>query len=155
MPTGCTGWAVRDLVLHRLQDAQRALVVLHTPAHGPADRDAVTYWRDRRPDTAGAANGRRRVRVNGCMFLDFGRPRGLYVETPAAAAHAAATVPPGTRVATQGHVLTAGGPSAGPASPPCRNGATRTARVGTGRAALTDAERTAPGQAADRFPLVG
>ncbi|MFF1401647.1 hypothetical protein [Streptomyces sp. NPDC058294] len=114
----------------------------------------MTYWRDRRPDTAGAANGRRRVRVNGSMFLDFGRPRGLYLETQAAAAGATATVPPGTRVATQGHVLTAGGRSARPARPA---GVERHALrgVGTGRAALTDAELTAVGPAAGRFPLFG
>ncbi|MFF9091380.1 maleylpyruvate isomerase N-terminal domain-containing protein [Streptomyces sp. NPDC014991] len=193
LPSGCTGWAVRDLVFHWLQDAQRALVSLHTPAHGPADRDAVTYWRDWRPDTAGAANGRRWVRVNGSMFLDFGQLRGLYLETLAAAAHAAATARPGTLVATQGHVLTAGdltttltveatvhhldltvrlphapGPSAEglaavratldgllgrPGLPEWSD--THYARVGTGRAALTDEERAALGPAADRFPLFG
>ncbi|MFJ7147191.1 maleylpyruvate isomerase N-terminal domain-containing protein [Streptomyces sp. NPDC100445] len=193
LPTGCTGWAVRDLVFHCLQDAQRALVALHTPVDRPVDRDAVTYWRDWRPDTAGAANGRRWARVNGSMFLDFGQLRGLYLETLAAAAHAAATTPPGTPVATQGHVLTAGdltttlaveatvhhldltvrlphapGPSAeglaavrttldgllGRPAPPGWSDA-HYARVGTGRTALTDAERAALGSTADRFPLFG
>ncbi|MET8076822.1 maleylpyruvate isomerase N-terminal domain-containing protein [Streptomyces sp. NPDC005303] len=41
-PTGCVGWAVRDLVFHCAGDAQRALVALHTPAAEPADRDTVT-----------------------------------------------------------------------------------------------------------------
>lgn len=45
-PTRCTGWAVRDLLLHLLGDAQRGLVALATPAAGPADRDAATYWED-------------------------------------------------------------------------------------------------------------
>jgi hypothetical protein len=45
-PTRCAGWAVRDLVFHLLGDAQRALVALASPAAGPADRDAVTYWLD-------------------------------------------------------------------------------------------------------------
>ena len=56
LPTGCTGWAVRDLVFHCLADAQRGLVALHTPTGRAPDRDAVTYWGDWRPDTVGAAN---------------------------------------------------------------------------------------------------
>lgn len=45
-PTRCAGWAVRDLLVHLLGDAQRGLVALATPAAGPADRDAVSYWAD-------------------------------------------------------------------------------------------------------------
>ncbi|WP_189295482.1 maleylpyruvate isomerase N-terminal domain-containing protein [Streptomyces cinerochromogenes] len=193
LPTGCTGWAVRDLVFHCLQDAQRGLVALHTPADGPVDRDAVTYWQDWRPDTAGAANGRRWVRVNGSMFLVFGQMQELYLETLAAAVHAAEAADPGRRVATQGHVLTAGDlittlaveatvhhldltvhlPDAPGPSPqglaavratldgllgrpaPAEWSAERYARVGTGRAAPTDAERAALGAAAQRLPLFG
>ncbi|WP_406396401.1 maleylpyruvate isomerase N-terminal domain-containing protein [Streptomyces sp. NBC_00882] len=107
-PTGCAGWAVRDLVFHCAGDAQRALVALHTPAAGPPDRDAVTYWRDWAPDPADAANGRRWNRVSASMFLDFRRLRDLYLETTAAAVNAAADARPDLRVATQGHVLTAG-----------------------------------------------
>ncbi|MER6566069.1 maleylpyruvate isomerase N-terminal domain-containing protein [Streptomyces sp. NPDC001093] len=193
LPTGCTGWAVRDLVFHCLTDAQRALVALHTPAREPADRDAVTYWQDWRPDTVGAANGRRWVRVNASMFLDFGQLQGLYLETLAAAVHAAEAADPARHVRTQGHVLTAGDllstlaveatvhhldltvhlPHA-PGPAPEGLAAVRTtldgllgrpalpewsdahyARVGTGRAALTEAERATLGAAADRFPLFG
>lgn len=107
-PTGCTGWAVRDLVLHCVGDAQRALVALHTPADGPPDRDAVTYWRDWAPDPVGAANGRRWSRVSASMFLDFRELRDLCLETTAATVRAAADTRPDLRVATQGHVLTAG-----------------------------------------------
>ncbi|WP_053848099.1 maleylpyruvate isomerase N-terminal domain-containing protein [Streptomyces sp. NRRL B-24085] len=106
-PTGCTGWAVRDLVFHCAGDAQRALVALHTPAAGAADRDAVTYWRDWAPDPVGAAHGRRWNRVCAGMFLDFGQLRDLYSETAAATVNAAADTRPDLRVATQGHVLTA------------------------------------------------
>ncbi|MDH6589295.1 uncharacterized protein (TIGR03083 family) [Streptomyces sp. SAI-133] len=108
LPTGCAGWAVRDLVFHCAGDAQRALVALHTPAAGPADRDAVTYWRDWAPDPVGAAHGRRWNRVSASMFLDFGRLRELYLETAAATVNAAADARPDLRVSTQGHVLTAG-----------------------------------------------
>ncbi|MGA5036923.1 maleylpyruvate isomerase N-terminal domain-containing protein [Streptomyces capoamus] len=193
LPTGCTGWAVRDLVFHCLQDAQRGLVALHTPSDQPVDRDAVTYWQDWRPDTAGAANGRRWARVNGSMFLVFAQLQELYRETLAAAAHAAAAADPARHVATQGHVLTAGDLITTlaveatvhhldltvrlPLAPaPAPEGLTavratldgllgrpapadwtdeRYARVGTGRAAPTDAERAALGAAADRLPLFG
>ncbi|MFG2637629.1 maleylpyruvate isomerase N-terminal domain-containing protein [Streptomyces sp. NPDC048362] len=192
-PTGCTGWAIRDLVFHCLMDAQRGLVALHTPADRPVDRDAVTYWRDWRPDTIGAANGRRWARVSASMFLDFGQLRELYLETTAAAVLAAHAADPARRVATQGHVLTAGdlittlaveatvhhldltvalplapGPSPegltalratldgllGTPAPPQWSD-THYARVGTGRAALTEVERAALGAAAERFPLFG
>jgi len=108
LPSGCPGWAVRDLVFHCLADAQRGLVALHTPAEGPADRDAATYWADWRPGTVGAANGRRYVRVCASMFLVFDQLRELYLETAAAAVTAAAGADPRGLVGTQGHVLTAG-----------------------------------------------
>ncbi|MFF0187573.1 maleylpyruvate isomerase N-terminal domain-containing protein [Streptomyces sp. NPDC005244] len=108
LPTGCVGWAVRDLVFHCLADAQRGLVALHTPSGGPADRDAVTYWQDWRPDSVGAANGRRWARVSASMFLHFDQLRDLYLETAAGTVTAAAEADPERHVATQGHVLTAG-----------------------------------------------
>jgi hypothetical protein len=108
LPTACTGWAVRDLLFHCLTDAQRALVALHSPASAPPDRDAVTYWQDWSPDPVGAANGRRWVRVNASMFLDFRQLRGLYLETAAATVTAAAAADLARPVSTQGHVLTAG-----------------------------------------------
>ncbi|AKZ59899.1 hypothetical protein SAM23877_6854 [Streptomyces ambofaciens ATCC 23877] len=108
LPTDCTGWAVRDLVFHLLADAQRALVALNTPAAGPSDRDAVTYWRDWTPDPVGAAHGRRWNRVAASMFPDFRELREQYLETAAATVAAAAATEPGRRVSTQGHVLTAG-----------------------------------------------
>ncbi|MER6070164.1 maleylpyruvate isomerase N-terminal domain-containing protein [Streptomyces sp. NPDC001817] len=193
LPTGCTGWAVRDLVFHCVTDAQRALVALHTPAREPVDRDAVTYWQDWRPDTVGAANGRRWVRVNASMFLDWGQLQGLCLETLRAATHAAGTADPAGAVLTQGHVLTARDllttlaveatvhhldmtvrlPHA-PGPAPEGLAAVRAtldgllgrpalpdwtdehyARVGTGRAPLTEAERAALGAAAERFPLFG
>jgi hypothetical protein len=48
-PTGCRGWSVLDLGYHLLEDAHRALVDLGTPVDGPADTDAVGYWRPGRP----------------------------------------------------------------------------------------------------------
>ncbi|GAB3588956.1 maleylpyruvate isomerase N-terminal domain-containing protein [Angustibacter peucedani] len=112
--TGCTGWSARDLVLHCLGDAQRALVALHTPADGPADLDAVSYWRespaagvDGRTAAQAAADGRRWTRVAATMFRDWSPLQALHLETAAAVVRAAAEVEPDALLATQGHVLRA------------------------------------------------
>ena len=107
-PTGCRGWAVRDLTYHCLADAQRALVSLHTPSDQEPDRDAVTYWSDWAPDPVGSANGRRNARVGGSLFLVWEQLRDLHAETVAAAVDAATAVDLEQPVATQGHVLRAG-----------------------------------------------
>jgi hypothetical protein len=106
-PTACAGWAVRDLTFHVWTDAQRALVALHTPAGGPADRDAVSYWADWGPDPEGAANGRRHTRVSASMFLRWPQLREEYVGTARAVEHAAGQAAPDALVTTQGHVLRA------------------------------------------------
>ena len=67
-PTGCRGWAVRDLTFHCVSDAQRALVALHTPTDDDPDLEAVSYWADWGSDPAGDADGRRHTRVLGSMF---------------------------------------------------------------------------------------
>ena len=105
-PTGCLGWSVRDLTLHCVSDAQRALVALHRPSTGEVDRDAVTYWTDWTPDETAAANGRRYVRVGASMFLLWDQLRDLCLDTAAAVAHAVAHADPAQPVRTQGHVLT-------------------------------------------------
>jgi hypothetical protein len=104
-PTGCTGWAARDLVFHCLGDAQRALVALHTPSGREPDRDAVSYWADWTPGGTGAANGRRWARVSASMFGQWPQLRDLHLETLAAVRQAAASSEPGAVVATQGHAL--------------------------------------------------
>ncbi len=105
--TACQGWAVRDLTHHCLVDAQRALVALHSPSSRPADRDAVSYWRDWAPNGQGAAQGRRFSRVGASMFLNWGQLRDLYLETAAAVIDAAVSTSAQNAVGTQGHVLTA------------------------------------------------
>lgn len=104
--TRCTGWTVRDLVHHLLSDAQRGLVALHTPAGGPADVDAVTYWRAWQPDAPGAAAGRRGTRIMASAWTSVRPIAGLYAETATALLVAAAERPSGDLVATQGHTLT-------------------------------------------------
>jgi hypothetical protein len=105
-PTGCLGWSVRDLTFHVTGDAQRGLVALHTPAEGPPDRDAASYWHGWGSDPVADASGRRWSRVNGAMFGEWHQLRRLHGETSAAARHAVAAADPEALVGTQGHVLT-------------------------------------------------
>lgn len=104
-PTGCTGWAARDLVFHCLADAQRALVALHTPSDREPDLDAVGYWAAWTPGGTGAANGRRWARVSASMFAEWSQLRELHLETAAAVRRAAAAAEPSLVVSTQGHAL--------------------------------------------------
>lgn len=103
-PTGCQGWAVRDLVHHLLGDAQRALVALGTPAEGPADTDAITYWRHAltAPDP-----DERSLRAARTMASQWRLPNltGSYAETAGAVVISAGRAPLGELVRTQGHVL--------------------------------------------------
>ncbi len=104
--TRCAGWTVRDLVHHRLGDAQRALVALHAPACGPADLDAVSYWRSWQPGTPGAEAGRRGTRIMASAGSSVELIAALYAETATAVLVAGADRAGGDLVATQGHVLT-------------------------------------------------
>ena len=102
-PTRCRGWFVVDLLFHLVCDAQRALVALASPADGPADVDAVSYWRS--PDDPD--EGRHALWVRRCAAA-FDRPRGvvrLWTDTAPAAVRVALAADPSGYVATQGHVL--------------------------------------------------
>jgi uncharacterized protein (TIGR03083 family) len=105
-PTRCPGWVVRDLLFHVLGDAQRALVAMNTPADGPADRDAVTYW-------ASAPFGHdpesREIRAQRTMASAWRLDHllGTFAETARAVLTLAERTPPASLVATQGHVLAA------------------------------------------------
>jgi hypothetical protein len=104
LPTRCAGWAVRDLVAHHLGDAQRALVALGTPADGPADRDAATYWLDSPGAPDAESRGIRALRTMASAWkLDH--LTATYAETTAAAVTLARRTPSEYLVATQGHVL--------------------------------------------------
>src|ERR1700683_5737858 len=49
LPSRCAGWAVGDVLYHRLLDARRALRAFASPAADPTDVDAVSYWRSYGP----------------------------------------------------------------------------------------------------------
>ncbi len=103
-PTACAGWTVRDLVHHLLGDAQRALVALATPASGPVDRTATTYWLDSPgapdPDSRG-------IRASRTMASQWRLDHltATFAETATAVVNLAGRPAPTDLVATQGHVL--------------------------------------------------
>ena len=104
-PTGCAGWTVRDLVFHLLEDARRALVALGTPASGPADVDAVTYWIGWLPGTDGAGRMQRSTRIMASVWTSVTSIAEIYAETARAVLTTAGRFGGDELVATQGHVL--------------------------------------------------
>ena len=105
-PTGCAGWTPVDLGFHLLSDARRALVALNTPAEGPADTDAVDYWRAWRPPEPGDDEELWSTRVAASVHGGLLGIAGRYAETSAAVLVAVDRVDPADLVGTQGRVLT-------------------------------------------------
>jgi len=103
-PTACAGWAVRDLVHHLLGDAQRALVALATPASGPVDRNATTYWLDSPGAPDADSRGIRASRTMASQWR-LGSLTATFAETATAVVTLAERAAPDDLVATQGHVL--------------------------------------------------
>jgi hypothetical protein len=106
LPTRCLGWTVRDLLVHLLSDVQRALVALASPAAGPADVDAVTWWTAGEPtDDPGFRELRNLRAISGAWELDD--LVRTFMETTRAVVGLAARTPPEALVATRGHVMQA------------------------------------------------
>ncbi len=103
-PTGCAGWAVRDLVFHLHADAVRALVAVHTPAGTAADCDRIRYWADWGSDPDADEQVRRWTRLEAGVFTWAGL-RDRYAEAAAAAARAVDASDPEAVVTTQGHAI--------------------------------------------------
>ncbi|SDJ04977.1 Mycothiol maleylpyruvate isomerase N-terminal domain-containing protein [Frankineae bacterium MT45] len=105
--TGCPGWSARDLFVHLLGDAQRALVALGTPANRPADRTASTYWIDSPGQEDPESRGLRSVRTMAAAWrLDY--LTATYAETTRAVLTLAERCDAESVVATQGHALRVG-----------------------------------------------
>ena len=104
-PSGCAGWVVRDLLLHHLSDAQRALVALATVSdEGPCDRDAVSYWTDAPGRSDPESRELRATRTIASAYrLDA--LQGMYVETLQAVVALGSRVAPRAVASTQGHRL--------------------------------------------------
>ncbi|ANH40239.1 hypothetical protein I601_3840 [Nocardioides dokdonensis FR1436] len=107
--TRCAGWTVRDLVHHLLSDAQRAVVALHTPASGPVDVDAVSYWKAWQPGTSDAEAGLRGTRIMASAWTSVAPIATAYLETAGAVLAAAREKDADALVITQGHVITVDG----------------------------------------------
>jgi hypothetical protein len=105
-PTGCTGWAVRDLVWHLHADAVRGLVASHSPAERQADCDAIDYWRGWGSDPAADERNRRMTRVEAGLH-ELSALRERHLEAAAAAVRAVSALADDEVVATQGHALRA------------------------------------------------
>jgi uncharacterized protein (TIGR03083 family) len=103
-PTRCTGWAVRDLLLHLLGDAQRGLVALATPAAGPADRDAVSYWADA-PDGHDPDHRGLRAQRTIASAWELAALTRTFGDTSRAVVTLARRASPAALVATGDHVL--------------------------------------------------
>ena len=104
-PTGCAGWAVLDLAQHLVLDARRGLVATATPSDGPADSDAVQYWRDWSQSGAEAADDLWRTRVSASVAGGIAALAAAYEQTSAAALVSAARLSPTDLLRTQGRVL--------------------------------------------------
>ncbi|MFE9581283.1 maleylpyruvate isomerase N-terminal domain-containing protein [Nocardia sp. NPDC006044] len=105
LPSGCTGWLIRDLVCHLIIDAQDVLITLVTPTEAEPTRDAVTYWNVVAPPTGDDPLDALIVR----LAAAYQHPELLKLhldDLGAAAGRAAELANPGTRVATQEYVLT-------------------------------------------------
>jgi hypothetical protein len=108
LPSGCTGWLVRDLVCHLIIDAQDILITLVTPAEQEPTRNAVTYWEvAETPPTGDDPLDALIVR----LAAAYEEPRLLKFhldDVGAAAGRAAELADPDLRVSTRDEVLTVG-----------------------------------------------
>lgn len=107
LATGCLGLCVRDLVLHVLSDAQRALVALATPAGRSPDKDAVTYWLDSPGPDDPQWRGLRALRTMAAAYGLAALQRD-FRGTTAAVVRVAARTDADEVVETQGHAMTVG-----------------------------------------------
>ena len=103
-PSRADAWSVKELLLHQLLDARRALVTLATPADRAPDVDEVSYWHDFAPGADDDGSHARFVVASAAAYS----AEGLVAEwrdTSVAAAHAVQLAGDDV-VATQGHAIT-------------------------------------------------
>ena len=105
-PTRTAAWTVRELLLHQLLDAQRALMALACTTDARPDVDELSYWAPFRPGEGdGGAAHARFVRAAAAAYAS---PRGLVAhwrDTAQAAVRAARAADLESRFETQGHVI--------------------------------------------------
>ncbi|WP_067895642.1 maleylpyruvate isomerase N-terminal domain-containing protein [Nocardia vaccinii] len=106
LPSGCTGWLVRDLVCHLLIGAQDILITLVTPAEGEPTRTALSYW-DIDTETPTGDHPLDALIVR--LAAAYQEPQLLklhFDDVGSAAGRAAELADPDRCVATRGEVLT-------------------------------------------------
>ncbi|MQY17109.1 maleylpyruvate isomerase N-terminal domain-containing protein [Nocardia macrotermitis] len=106
LPSGCTGWLVRDLVCHLLIGAQDVLITLVTPAAAEPTRTALSYW-DIGATTPTGDDPLDALIVR--LAAAYQAPQLLklhFDDVASAAGRAAELADPDRRVATRGEILT-------------------------------------------------
>ncbi|WP_030665119.1 maleylpyruvate isomerase N-terminal domain-containing protein [Streptomyces cellulosae] len=107
LPSGCTGWLVRDLVCHLIIDAQDVLITLVTPAETEPTRDAATYWDIVQAPTGDDPLDALTVRL-AAAYEEPWLLKFHLDDVGSAAGRAAELADPAARVGTREVVLTAG-----------------------------------------------
>ncbi len=107
LPSGCTGWLVRDLVCHLIIDAQDVLITLVTPAETEPTRDAATYWDIVQAPTGDDPLDALTVRL-AAAYEEPWLLKFHLDDVGSAAGRAAELADPAARVGTRDVVLTAG-----------------------------------------------
>jgi Mycothiol maleylpyruvate isomerase N-terminal domain len=107
-PSGCTGWLVRDVVVHLILDAQDVLITLATPAEAEPTRDAVTYWDVVRTPPSGDDPLDALIVRLAAAYQEPWLLRFHLDDVGSAAGRAAERADPSLRVGTRGEVLTVG-----------------------------------------------
>lgn len=103
-PTRADAWTLKELLLHQLLDARRALVTLNSPADRAPDVDEVTYWHDFAPGSGDDGGEHARFVVASAAAYSPEALVAEWRETSAAAAHAVQLAGDDV-VATQGHAI--------------------------------------------------
>lgn len=108
LPSGCTGWLVRDLVCHLIIDAQDVLITLVTPVEKEPTRDAVTYWNVAETAPTGDDQLDALIVRLATAYRDPQLLKFHLDDVGSAAGRAAALADPEVRVATRDEILTVG-----------------------------------------------
>lgn len=103
-PTACAGWRVADLITHLRLGTNEILQGLVSETDDPADRDALSYWKDWPPQ---GPTGFTDVRWLWAQTASYASTNSLksHFDVSACAAQTACTHAPQGRVVFQSHVM--------------------------------------------------
>ncbi len=103
-PSLAEAWTVKELLLHQLLDARRALVALASTVDGVPDVDRVSYWRSFHPEEGDGGAAHARFVVACAAAHEHGQLVAEWRETSAAVVAPRADGPHDV-VATQGKLI--------------------------------------------------